>query len=326
MTKTELFVKNLNKRVLLGNLIVFLLFILILGGLVFYYNNKLDEIRDDYQTKIDELGYDVSNSIKETKESLAGKINAIGKNLSTQIGFIDSDLKVFKKHSKQEFNTLGKLIDEIEEQSNIRLNELKKELADIKVSSADFTAIVNEVLQSTVSINTNLGQGSGAIINTKGYIITNVHVIAGASSIKVNTYDGRDFDAILIGDDTNKDIAILKIQSPNLRALALGNSDEVNIGQKVIALGNPAGLAFTVTEGIVSAVREASNGATYIQTDVPINPGNSGGPLVNIKKEVIGINNFKVGGFESLGFAISSNNAKEVADRVIAEYEAKVQQ
>ena len=305
-------------------IIVYSIFILVLTGLIFYYNNKLEETRLDYQARIAQLNNILSDSIKDTKDSLSADIKSLGKNLSSQIGFIDSDLRVFKQQSKQEFNTLSKLIDEIEEQSNIRLNELKEELADIKISSADFTAIVNEVLQSTVSVKTNLGQGSGAIINSKGYIITNVHVISGASSIKVNTYDGRNLDAALIGYDTNKDIAILKVQG-SFKPIAFGNSDEVNVGQKVIALGNPAGFSFTVTEGIVSAKRSATNGATYIQTDVPINPGNSGGPLVNIKKEIVGINNFKIGGFESLGFAISSNDAKEVADRVIAEYEKSSQ-
>ncbi len=312
--------KLFNKR----EIITYIIFILVLAGLFFYYNSKLEETRLDYLARIAELNNALLNSIKDTRESLSADIKGLGKNLSSQIGFIDSDLKVFKQQSKQEINTLSKLIDEIEQQSDIKLNDLKKELAEIRVSSSDFTAIVNDVLQSTVSVKTNLGQGSGAIISSKGYIITNVHVIADASSVKVNTYDGRNLDAVLIGYDANKDIAILKVQG-TFKSMEFGNSDQVSIGQKVIALGNPAGLSFTVTEGIVSAKRLATNGATYIQTDVPINPGNSGGPLVNIKKEIIGINNFKIGGFESLGFAISSNDAKEVADKVIAQYEKSQQ-
>ena len=100
------------------------------------------------------------------------------------------------------------------------------------------------------------------------------------------------------------------------------NSDNVKVGEKVIALGNPAGLSFTVTEGIVSAVHRKgpNNLAIYLQTDVPINPGNSGGPLVDANSKIIGLNNFKVGGFESLGFAIESNTVSEVAGKIIETY------
>ena len=101
----------------------------------------------------------------------------------------------------------------------------------------------------------------------------------------------------------------------------------MKVGTKVIAAGNPAGLSFTVTEGIVSALRaNADNGLDYIQTDVPINPGNSGGPLINQKGEIIGINNFKYGGFESLGFAIASNEVDSIVNTIIGQYEQQLAQ
>ena len=117
-------------------------------------------------------------------------------------------------------------------------------------------------------------------------------------------------------------VTVLKINAPDLQALAFGDSDELKVGEKVIAAGNPAGLDFTVTEGIVSAFRTFSNNLDYIQTDVPINPGNSGGPLINTKGEIVGINNFKVGGFESLGFAIASDEVDTIVRSLINEYEA----
>ena len=139
-------------------------------------------------------------------------------------------------------------------------------------------------------------------------------------------YSGKTYNVnILAGYDNNADIAVLKIDASDLRALKFGDSDEVKVGEKVIAAGNPAGLSFTVTEGIVSAFRTFNN-VNYIQTDVPINPGNSGGPLINTKGEIIGINNFKVGGFEGLGFAISSSNVRSVVNKIIDEYEAKQNQ
>ena len=306
------------------NIIFIILGVLILtGGVIYYFNYNLNLVKQDYSTKILEL----NKQFTENLQDLKNQISILGSNLSSQIGFVDINLKNFKKQNQQEINTLSNLIDEIERQSDIKLGELKDELKDIRIKSADFSAIVDDVLQSVVSVKTNVGQGSGAIIDRKGYVATNVHVINGASSIKALTYSGNTYDAnTLVGYDENADIAVLKINAPDLRALNFGNSDEVKVGEKVIAAGNPAGLAFTVTEGIVSAFRTSQNGIKYIQTDVPINPGNSGGPLINTKGEIVGINNFKVGGFEGLGFAISSNNVRSVVNKIINDYEAKQNQ
>ena len=293
------------------------------GGIVFYFSHQIKIVRQDYESKILDLNQKTSESLDGLKSALA----KLGVNLSTQIGLVDTNLQSFKTQNQQEIKTLSDLIDEIERQSSIQLGELKDELKNIRIKSADFSAIVNDVLQSVVSIKTDVGQGSGAIIDRKGYVVTNVHVINGASSIKVVTYSGDAYDANAIaGYDSNADIAVLKIDAPGLRALNFGDSGGVKVGEKVIAAGNPAGLAFTVTEGIVSAFRTSQNNIKYIQTDVPINPGNSGGPLISAKGEIVGINNFKVGGFEGLGFAISSNNVRSVAIKIINEYEAKQNQ
>ena len=306
------------------NIILIILSILVLtGGLIYYFNYNLNLIKQDYNAKI----LDLNKQLTENLQALQNQISVLGSNLSSQIGFIETDIQNFKKQNQQEINTLSQLIDQIEQQSNIRLNELKDELKNIKIKSADFSAIVDDVLQSVVSVKTNVGQGSGIIIDRKGYIVTNVHVISGASTIKVTTYTGSTYDvSALVGYDSTADIAVLKIDAPDLRALNLGDSDDVKVGEKVIAAGNPAGLAFTVTEGIVSAFRAGQNNIKYIQTDVPINPGNSGGPLINTKGDIIGINNFKIGGFESLGFAISSNDVRGTVSKIINEYESKQNQ
>ena len=307
----------INKKI--RNIILIILGVFILtGALIYYFNYNLNLVKQDYSAKILDLNQQLMDSFKDLKN----QISILGSNLSSQIGFVDINLQNFKKQNQQEIKTLSNLIDEIERQSDIKLSELKDELKDIKIKSADFSAIVDEVLQSVVSVKTNIGQGSGAIIDRKGYVVTNVHVISGASTIRVTTYSGNTYDAnTLVGYDENSDIAVLKINAPDLRALNFGDSDEVKVGEKVIAAGNPAGLAFTVTEGIVSAFRTAQNNIKYIQTDVPINPGNSGGPLIDTKGEIVGINNFKVGGFESLGFGISSNNVRSVVNKIISDYE-----
>ncbi len=305
--------------------LIFIVFsiLLLTGSVVFYFNYQLNLAKKDYDAKISNLSLQTSKQLDSLQTGLENIILNLSLNLSSQIISVDASLDSFKLQNEKQIITLSSLIDQIERQSNIKLNELKQELKDVQINSADFSAIVNDVLQSVVSVRTNLGQGSGAIIDAKGYIVTNVHVISGALSIKVNTYSGKTYDASqIIGYDANADVAVLKIDASGLKSLKYGDSSALKVGEKVIAAGNPAGLAFTVTEGIVSAFRTADNGIKYIQTDVPINPGNSGGPLINTKGEIVGINNFKIsGGFEGLGFAIASNEVKKVTDKIISDYE-----
>ena len=178
------------------------------------------------------------------------------------------------------------------------------------------------------------GLGSGFIIDEEGYILTNQHVIQDADKITVTLPDGRRFNAELKGSDVRSDLAVIKIEAKDLPILKLGNSDEVQIGQWAIAVGNPYGFAVgsaepTVTAGIVSALHRSLPQISYqwrnytdlIQTDAAINPGNSGGPLVNLKGEVIGINVAiftPSGGNIGIGFAIPINNAKDILSRLIA--------
>ncbi len=165
--------------------------------------------------------------------------------------------------------------------------------------------------------------GSGMIVSAQGHIITNWHVIKDAIQVLVQLNDGRTLSAKLTGFDERADIAILKIHTPGLVPISLGNSDLVKVGQQVFAIGNPFGLQETVTQGIISAKgRRAMSEATneFFQTSTQINPGNSGGPLINIYGEVIGINNFIIsqsGGAEGLSFAIPSNVAHRIYNDII---------
>ncbi|MDK2806007.1 trypsin-like peptidase domain-containing protein [Thermoanaerobacterium thermosaccharolyticum] len=186
------------------------------------------------------------------------------------------------------------------------------------------------------------GSGSGIIIDTKGYIVTNNHVVDGASKITVSLSDGRKFSAQLIGKDDKTDLAVLKINATNLTAAKLGDSSKLEVGELAVAIGNPLGESFagTVTAGIVSGLNrnlQSDYGpVSLIQTDAAINPGNSGGPLVNSNGEVIGITSVKLtstGGsntqdpfgmfqsqstpVEGMGFAIPINEAKPIIDELI---------
>jgi len=168
------------------------------------------------------------------------------------------------------------------------------------------------------------GTGSGFIINQEGYILTNEHVVHKADKIKVSLPDGREFDGKVVGSDVTTDMAIVKIQADHLPTVTLGDSDELRVGEIVIAIGNPYGLQQTVTMGVVSAkdrsIPTEIDGHIYrnfIQTDTAINPGNSGGPLLNTKGEVVGINTAIIPYAQGIGFAIPINMAKRNIEDLI---------
>ena len=169
-----------------------------------------------------------------------------------------------------------------------------------------------------------VGQGSGFIFNKDGYILTNNHVVGDADVIKVKLADGRRFTARVVGTDPQSDVAVIKIDAGNLPVLPLGDSDKLQVGEWVIAIGNPFGLHHTVTVGVVSAKGRSHLGINdyedFIQTDAAINPGNSGGPLINIHGEAIGMNTAifsRSGGSMGIGFAIPINMARAVSGQLI---------
>jgi serine protease Do len=167
--------------------------------------------------------------------------------------------------------------------------------------------------------------GSGFIVDQEGYIVTNNHVIEDADQIKVRLYNDKEFDATLVGRDSNTDLALIKIKtSHDLIPLEMGNSDELKVGTWVVAIGSPFGLEQTVTAGIVSAKGRIIGSGPYddfIQTDASINPGNSGGPLINMNGEVVGINTAIVASGQGIGFAIPINLAKGIITQLKSEGE-----
>jgi S1-C subfamily serine protease len=169
------------------------------------------------------------------------------------------------------------------------------------------------------------GTGSGFIISANGQILTNAHVVNGADRVSVTLKDGRTLEGKVLGEDPVTDIAVIQVQGNNLPVVEIGNSDALQPGEWVIAIGNPLGLDNTVTAGIISATdRSASDiGVTdkrigFIQTDAAINPGNSGGPLLNSRGEVIGMNTAIIQGAQGLGFAIPINAVQRISQQIIA--------
>ena len=235
------------------------------------------------------------------------------------------DVNKYVEDLEEEINTVRQenqfgiitLTDEIAQQKK----DIEGQISLIKRPLQDFSGIIENVIRGVVSVITDRSAGSGFIIHEDGFIVTNFHVIQGSNFVRVNLFNGDTYNADIVGVDPITDLALLKIEG-NFDSLDLADSNDVQIGEKVIAIGNPLGLSFTVTEGIVSAVnRVGPNGlASYIQTDVTLNPGNSGGPLINAEGEVIGINNFKIGGAESLGFALESEVIEDKINE-IAEFQ-----
>ncbi|MGB3190292.1 MAG: HhoA/HhoB/HtrA family serine endopeptidase [Limnoraphis sp.] len=169
------------------------------------------------------------------------------------------------------------------------------------------------------------GTGSGFIIDSQGEIITNAHVVDGASKVTVTLKDGREFAGKVVGTDPVTDVAVIHIEADNLPTIKLGNSEQLQPGDWAIAIGNPLGLDNTVTTGIVSAIGRSSaqigvpdKRVEFIQTDAAINPGNSGGPLLNQQGEVIGVNTAILQGAQGLGFAIPINTVQQIAEELVA--------
>ena len=194
--------------------------------------------------------------------------------------------------------------------------------------------IYETVIPSVVSISCvgpSGGTGTGVILTQDGYIVTNCHVVEGAQAIQVLLSDGRNIHAELVGLDDVSDLAVLRIQATDLIPARLGDSAAVRVGDSVVAIGDPLGIALrgTMTDGIISAInRNITTGGrtmTVIQTNAALNSGNSGGPLLNCYGQVVGINTMKIGdyvnsgGVEGLGFAIPSTTVKEIVDQLIAQ-------
>lgn len=242
----------------------------------------------------------LSITISRLNASLDSKIQ---KTSNEQKDYTENIVESYDKVYQQNFQTISQLLSQ-------QQKDFSQEIKLLKSAQEDFSGIVRDSVQGVVTISTPDSVATGFIVAPSGYVVTNFHAVSGhEDNIMIITYDRSEHKATFVGKSSSKDLVLLKIDGEEYKSLKLANIDEIQVGQKVIAIGNPLGLSFTVTEGIISGLhRPGPSGALeYIQTDVPLNPGNSGGPLINTKGEAVGINNFKIGGAESLGFALESD-------------------
>ncbi|MEK6890958.1 MAG: trypsin-like peptidase domain-containing protein [Nanoarchaeota archaeon] len=241
------------------------------------------------------------------------------------MALIKSDLKSTKdsfektlidnqRQNQEKISVLTETLLSTQDSLTSQINQLKAD------TSSDFSGIIQDVIPGVVSVATDISQGSGFIITEDGYVVTNAHVLAGGRYVRVLTYETNQWiPAQLVDYDAEIDVALLKIPDKNYNNLEFGKSSELKIGEKAIALGNPLGLSFSVSEGIVSGLNRVgpNNLPIYIQIDTPLNPGNSGGPLINKEGKIIGINNFKLQGSENLGFALESDEAVKTINELL---------
>jgi S1-C subfamily serine protease len=278
-------VKRHHKIVLGGFSIVIIIFMIVTGILLNTILVKIDANYNSLDKKITGLELDTQGKINTITESIIESQNAI--------------LNINQSFKKE-------------------LGGFKTELSELKASAGeDFSGIIEDSVTSVVTIKTDISQGTGFLISEDGFIVTNYHIIEGAKQAGIYTYDKEMHQVTFVGANSQLDLALLKIEG-KYDELKLGDSNDVQVGEKVIAIGNPLGLQFSVSQGIISAIHRtgSNNLEAYIQTDAALNPGNSGGPLINEQGKVIGINNFKISGGENLGFALESNYIKEAVNDI----------
>ncbi|MGN1306118.1 MAG: S1C family serine protease [Faecousia sp.] len=278
---------------------------------------------------------------KEKKGFGAGKVVALGLCCAIIGGAMGFGGALLGNHLAADEETTVKgntsVVYEGERETNV-INTVRVDTNEMKTAAEVYAENVNSTVGITTSITTNYwgyqttsaASGSGFILTEDGYLLTNYHVVEGSNSIKATMYDGTSYDATLIGYDASNDIAVLKIEAQGLTPVVLGDSDNMNVGDPVVAIGNPLGeLTFSLTQGAISALdREVtlSGGTTMnlMQTDCAINSGNSGGALFNLYGEVVGITNAKYSSnsmseasIDNIGFAIPINSVRSIVESII---------
>ena len=299
------------------------------GGFGYYHYQTTQGLRSD----LAQASLRLERSVQDTRSDLQESVFVLDQKLDIKAQQLEQVDDQFHQRLIDQQKSITSVRTETQagiSQIQKTSEQLQEDLLTLNLQSKDFTIILDKIIDAVVAVRTNSGVGSGAIINSRGFIVTNKHVMAGATSAAVVTYYRKVHPVQLLAKSDKYDLALLKIGDADDRFTELDFEDDrnVRVGEKVAALGSPGGLDFTVTEGIVSALeRETSDGVKFLQTDVSINPGNSGGPLINIQGKIVGINTMKKQDFEGIGFAIRGDQVEDfVQDAIQAYYAQQAQQ
>lgn len=246
------------------------------------------------------------------KQQMQNRITSLENEINYKINELATTLIISHEKIQNDFSSVSENLTLIEE----KIKKINTE------NYGDFSKIIEKSMPSILNIRTLFMQGTGFIINENGYIVTNIHLLKNPMGettqiIQAITPTGEIYSAEIIGESEDVDLALIKIEG-NFSKLELGDSEKIQIGENVVAIGNPEGFTFSVTNGIISATKRIgpNNLSTYIQTNAELNQGNSGGPLINKEGKVIGMNNFKILDTEGMGFALESNTIKEKINQI----------
>lgn len=285
--------------------------------------NRFDSVKDVKWKNVSDGKGEIKFTNRRTKSKLKGLFKGVAFILIAAVsGGVSGAYIVNKKYSNKAYTPINQsLVEPKEENSKINTADISKN-AITKVAEVVSPAVVgiSNKAEGFFGLQ-DAGSGSGIIFDPSGYIVTNNHVIEGATKVTIKLSSGKILNATLVGADPRSDLAVIKVDAQNLPVAKFGDSSKVKVGDIAIAIGNPLGEEFSgsVTAGIISALNRKIQygGAIYkvLQTDAAINPGNSGGPLCNEAGEVIGINSLKIGAeanAEGMGFAIGINEAKDI--------------
>ena len=285
-------------------------FLAVIGVLIFQ-GYLLYDLKNDLNKEIISLDnslINLNNKVNSDKSELNEEISDLRNESANAIKGLGGNIDTLIKENKESKKAIEQLSEGLEELENVQVQ-----------ASKDFSSIVEDVIGSVVVVKAGNSFGSGVFVSPE-HLITNYHVIKdNPDDVVIGTVNNKGYQADLIGYEPNIDLAVLYVKGGNFPFLEFENSDNVKIGESVIAVGSPLGLSFSVTQGIISSTqRTGPNGLNiYLQTDAPINPGNSGGPLINLNKKIVAINTWKIANVEGLGFSIRSDVVKDVYEEIL---------
>jgi serine protease Do len=250
--------------------------------------------------------------------------------MATKDDALQKQITEYRMEALNRDSSLSESIQGVSSESSVSLTQFAAELDEFRDASVDFTAVIPNAMDSVVVIGEQgagyfSSAGAGVIMDNRGLIVTNYHVIDEIGRITVKLNDGTDYYASVIGSDEHLDVSVIQLatEKEGFEYMEFADSDETFVGQHVIAIGNPVGFDSTVTEGIISNTNRVVNSGevTYLQTDVAVNAGNSGGPLIDKEGDIIGIVTSKYvrEGYEGLSFALKSNDVNEAVIRILRE-------